>query len=250
MKTRWTDEQLIEAVKTENTMKKVIEKLRLSCQGSNTKTVKKHIKRLLLDTSHFLSCSEQIKIAASKRKWENKVTTEELLTANSNHCRGNIKDRIIKENLIPYKCNQCEITHWQERKLSLHLDHINGNNKDNRLENLRFLCPNCHSLTDTYCGKQLKGRGRKSSLDETFADPVSKYKAKCIDCSKPIENGKRCISCHLANPITKIEWPSLDELTKLMLTAKNYEAVGRLLGVSGTTIKKRIMKLTKTSNIK
>lgn len=67
--------------------------------------------------------------------------------------RSKVRSYLIKHNLIPYKCAICSITDWEGQILSLHLDHINGINDDNTLSNLRFLCPNCHSLTDTYCGK-------------------------------------------------------------------------------------------------
>ena len=67
--------------------------------------------------------------------------------------RASVRKRIMKENLLPYECNECKISEWNSKKLSLHLDHINGINGDNRIENLRFLCPNCHSLTETYTGK-------------------------------------------------------------------------------------------------
>lgn len=67
--------------------------------------------------------------------------------------RSSVRSRIIKENLIPYKCNECGINEWNKKELSLHLDHINGNCWDHRLENLRFLCPNCHSQTPNYTGR-------------------------------------------------------------------------------------------------
>lgn len=66
-----------------------------------------------------------------------------------------IKEKLLK-NGMKYECIQCGITEWNGKKLSLHVDHINGNNRDNRIINLRFLCPNCHSLTNTYCGKNNK----------------------------------------------------------------------------------------------
>lgn len=67
--------------------------------------------------------------------------------------RSSVRQRILKENLLPYKCDRCGINKWEGEKLSLHLDHKNGDCWDHKIENLRFLCPNCHSLTSTYAGK-------------------------------------------------------------------------------------------------
>lgn len=63
------------------------------------------------------------------------------------------KSHLIKANLIEYKCSCCGITEWNGKPLTLQLHHINGNNRDNRLENLTFLCPNCHSQTDNFSSK-------------------------------------------------------------------------------------------------
>jgi hypothetical protein len=68
--------------------------------------------------------------------------------------RSGIRGRIIKENLLPYKCQECGLEeYWNGKKIVLHLDHINGVNNDHKIENLRFLCPNCHSQTSTYTGR-------------------------------------------------------------------------------------------------
>lgn len=67
--------------------------------------------------------------------------------------RASVKKRILEENLLEYKCDICGIFKWNSKPISLHLDHINGINSDHKLENLRFLCPNCHSQTNTYTGK-------------------------------------------------------------------------------------------------
>lgn len=68
--------------------------------------------------------------------------------------RAGIRKRIIDDNLIEYKCQECGLKDsWNNKMLVLHLDHINGISNDHRLENLRWLCPNCHSQTDTYTGK-------------------------------------------------------------------------------------------------
>ena len=66
------------------------------------------------------------------------------------------KDRIINQNLLIYECSICGLKEWLGKKLSLILDHINGINNDNRLENLRFVCHNCDSLLPTYKSKNIK----------------------------------------------------------------------------------------------
>tara|TARA_R110000868_G_C10596688_1_gene740075 strand:+ start:108 stop:671 length:564 start_codon:yes stop_codon:yes gene_type:complete len=84
--------------------------------------------------------------------------------------RIKLKQKMLKKG-TPYKCSICEIFEWQGQKLSLHLDHINGDNKNDDESNLRFLCPNCHSLTHTYCGKNNKsgfGSNNKKVTDEVL----------------------------------------------------------------------------------
>lgn len=76
-----------------------------------------------------------------------------VLKINEIASRAGMRNRILKENLISHECNECGISEWKGKKLSLHLDHIDGNNGNHELSNLRFLCPNCHSLTNTYTGR-------------------------------------------------------------------------------------------------
>lgn len=101
---------------------------------------------------------------------------------------------------------------------------INGISSDNRIENLRFLCPNCHSQTPTYAGKKNK----------------QKEKYKCASCGaqKLSKAGKRCIKCSQRNQ-EKIKWPSTEQLIQ-MVSCSSYLAIGRLLGVSDNAIRKRI----------
>jgi 5-methylcytosine-specific restriction endonuclease McrA len=65
-------------------------------------------------------------------------------------CRTHLKRRLIEAGLLEAKCNRCGIDAWRGKPLSVQIDHVNGLRNDNRLENLRMLCPNCHSLTPTY----------------------------------------------------------------------------------------------------
>lgn len=88
-----------------------------------------------------------------------RLTNEEVFVCNSLYSRNHLKKRIIDERLLPYTCAECSNNGQHNgKKLSLQLDHINGISDDNRLENLRFLCPNCHSQTETYAGKSTKGK--------------------------------------------------------------------------------------------
>ena len=64
-----------------------------------------------------------------------------------------MKDRLLKDNLVEYKCALCGLSEWLNKPLVLQLHHIDGDNSNNTLENLQLLCPNCHSQTNNYCGK-------------------------------------------------------------------------------------------------
>jgi hypothetical protein len=66
---------------------------------------------------------------------------------------GKLKKRLIDLNILQNVCSECGITEWNKKPLVLHLDHIDGNRHNHKLDNVRLLCPNCHSQTDTYCGK-------------------------------------------------------------------------------------------------
>jgi len=81
---------------------------------------------------------------------------EEIFRDGPRRSRAAIRRRVIRYDLVPYECAICGITEWLDEKLSLHLDHANGKRNDNRLENLRFLCPNCHSQTETYGGRNAR----------------------------------------------------------------------------------------------
>jgi 5-methylcytosine-specific restriction endonuclease McrA len=72
--------------------------------------------------------------------------------------RGHVKVRLLRAGLLHNRCDFCGLTEWRGKRLSMHIDHINGVRDDHRLENLRMLCPNCHSQTDTYGGRNIKRR--------------------------------------------------------------------------------------------
>ena len=127
-------------------------------RGNSYKGVKDRINSLGIDISHFKGQSHG-------KSDNSRYSLKEILVEESNYSNiSSLKRRLLKENLLEYKCKICEISDkWQNKKLVLQLDHINGNNRDNRLENLRFLCPNCHSQTSTFCRKS-KEEGSKPSI--------------------------------------------------------------------------------------
>lgn len=85
---------------------------------------------------------------------------EDVFVENSTYARHHIKSRIIKQEMVPYKCDCCGIgPEWNGKPMPLILDHINGINNDNRIENLRFVCSNCDSQLDTYKSRNIGKRG-------------------------------------------------------------------------------------------
>lgn len=97
-------------------------------------------------------------------KWDEKYSLENVLVENSTYARHHIKRRILENNLIEYKCQCCGLgPEWMGKPMPLILDHINGINNDNRLENLRFVCSNCDSQLDTYKSRNI-GRVAESGL--------------------------------------------------------------------------------------
>ena len=90
----------------------------------------------------------------------------DIFKLNSTWSNMAVRNRIKQDSLIDYKCQMCNICKWNNMPITFELDHVNGNNRDNRLENLRFLCPNCHSQTDTYKGKNINTGKIKVSDDE------------------------------------------------------------------------------------
>lgn len=160
----WNDkEKLKQVIKKSITQIDVIKKLGLSHTSSgNYQTLLKYIKIYNIDISHF----EGKQVAYVKLKnTQNKIhlSNDDFFSINTHRKTASSKKRILKFNLKENKCEECGLPPiWNGKKLVLQLDHINQITTDNRLENLRFLCPNCHTQTSTY------GRSKQKSLIKEF----------------------------------------------------------------------------------
>lgn len=140
-----SDDDFVRFVLNANTISEITEMVGYAPSRKSDGIISKRIKSMGLSTAHF-------------KNWNSvsKIPTEQLLVINSEANNQTIKKRVVSESLLSYECAICANKgEWQNKPIVLHLDHINGNNKDNRLINLRLLCPNCHSQTDTYGGRNI-----------------------------------------------------------------------------------------------
>lgn len=164
-----TDEQFINLIKSSQNISEVLFKLGYSIRGNSWgfSQVRKRMGDLNISPSEFKGKSPACDYAKG-----NKIPNEQLFIRKGSHVRHVVRARIIKENLIPYKCAICGVTKWNGKTLSLELDHINGINNDNRLENLRFLCPNCHSQTCTYGSRNQQLNESRYEISEELRNKV------------------------------------------------------------------------------
>ena len=145
---KYTKELLLEAVNNSKYWTQVCEYLGIIAGGGNYRNIQKKVKEYKIDTSHFLTKGEAVALS----RGPNVLTAKDLLVKDCKHSRAGAKRLIYKDQLLPIKCVECgQKEVWRGKKMSLILDHINGISNDNRIENLRLLCPNCNATLDTHC---------------------------------------------------------------------------------------------------
>ena len=150
----------MQAVAKHTNFTDVLRELGLRPADGNHASMKRHAARLSLDTSHFNS-ARRVRGLAVWRECKRR-TDEEIFRERSDVCSNVVRKR-VRRLIAPSWCAICgNAGEWQGRPLTLQLDHANGRYDDNRLENLRWLCPNCHSQTPDFAGRGKSRRVREA----------------------------------------------------------------------------------------
>lgn len=233
--------------------------------GGNYGIIKRYIKEYELDTSHFLGKRSNIGNRLNQHK-EKKA--ENYLKKDSYIKLTTLRDKLVREGIKKYKCEECGISEWNGKQISLQIHHINGDNTDNRIENIMFLCPNCHSQTDTFCGKKNIKNEKKYYCRNCGNTITNTRTGFCDDCYKLLINGEligqtftldkkevntiKCKECGelitrfsksglcpkcSKDKLRRVERPSKEELTKLLIDG-NFTSVSRIFNVTDNTIRK------------
>ena len=165
-----------------------------------------------IDISHLMN---------HKYTFKEKIPNDKWFIKGVNRSAKTTKKRLLNDFGVKNQCSKCGICEWLDDPLSLHLDHVDGDRLNNTIDNLRLLCPNCHSQTPTYAGKKNKGNMRNTVL--------------CSCGNVKSKNAKTCVKCYV--PKKKIDI-SRDEMLKLLRCNKSVLAVARILNVSDNAVRK------------
>lgn len=229
---RFTERDAREAIAAASSYSEALRRLGLRPAGGNHRTLRRYAERVwAIPTEHFDPNIGRRNLARNRR-----TPLMEILVEHSKYHRGHLKERLYAEGLKVRECEMCgqgEV--WRGRRMALILDHINGSPNDNRLENLRIVCPNCAATLETHCGRRR-------------AQPTERACTRCSTLFVPNHVDQRFCSLRcgrgslagVARPSTrKVERPAYQELIS-QVRESGYRAVGRRYGVSDNAIRKWI----------
>ncbi len=168
----------IKLIKESHSLLEVCKKANIVATTGNYDTLKKLIKENNIDISHFKRCN-LFKGSTEKRDIEDYLSNKFTIHTYA------LKNKLLSNGIKEHKCECCGSTEWLGRPIPLELHHINGDNKDNRLENLQMLCPNCHTFTDNYGGKNQKLNITKQNCSAKDKVNIFLTKDKLIESIEP-----------------------------------------------------------------
>ncbi len=228
---RWTEDQLREAIVAADSISDVLRHFGLRVAGDNHRTVTRWVEEWGISTEHFTHGKGR----PVGRRYE-ALPLEEVLVERSAYSRAKLKQRLYETGLRARECELCgQGEQWRGAPMSLILDHVNGVHDDNRLENLRIVCPNCNATLPTHCGRNnvTTGEPRPCKLCGTEFKP--NYGAQ-LYCSRRC--GQRNDRVGRPNPgARRVERPPYEQLMEEIATS-SWSAVGRRYGVSCNAVRK------------
>ena len=128
-------------------------KLKCNTTGGGYVSLKLAARELGLDNNHMTGQGWNTGWPSNPSR-ERQIALTDILIENSTYTTiWRLKRRLLREGILEYRCYVCGLTEWNEKPITLQLDHINGVHLDHRIQNLRLLCPNCHSQTETFAGR-------------------------------------------------------------------------------------------------
>ena len=247
------------SVKNNLSIAGVLKDLELKPEGGNYRRIKKFFEENNIDTSHFTGAAWNQ--GNRYRFFGKKYKLEDILIENSPYKSTNsLKARLFSEGLKIKKCEVCGNSTWQGKELALELHHINGNPFDNRIENLQILCPNCHSITENYKGKNIikdnsendqKEVKRKEKIEKLNTTYLQNKKDK--EKIKKVQKEKICPECGktftgknvYCSPECYDKFRSKSKRPDIVSLCKKYKELngnlthlGKFYGVSDNAVKK------------
>jgi hypothetical protein len=231
MANRYTEASLRAVIAESRTYSEALRRLGIRPAGGNYATIRKYVSRWGISTSHFEHDTSRADQMRRSRK-----PLSQILVEGSTYHRGHLKRRLFAEGVKLPKCELCGQSEiWGGRRMALILDHINGVPNDNRLENLRIVCPNCAATFDTHCGRKNR------------VQPVQQVCLRCGGEFTPAASSQRYCSrfcgrrwdrAGRSRPGTrKVERPPYEHLMA-EIAAGSYSSVGRRYGVSDNAVRK------------
>ena len=206
----------------------VLRRLGMRPAGGNFATIRKYAERIWrISTDHFETPAERAR--ALRRE---PIPLEDVLVVGSSYSRRNLKMRLYEQGLKPRRCELCgQDELWRGKRMSLILDHINGVADDNRLENLRIVCPNCAATFETHCGRN----AAVTRVCEVCGNGFRSHGAQ-RHCSRACSSrSDRNRAAHIA--ARRVRRPAYEVLLR-EVDSMNMLAVGRKYGVSDNAVRK------------